>query len=376
VEGLVKGMLGGFYQGRRVLITGHTGFKGSWLGLWLKHLGATVHGFSLPPPTNPNLHEVVSGFAFDRETLGDIRALALTQATLAAAAPELVFHLAAQPLVRQSYTEPLETLTTNTLGTAHVLEAVRRLRLPCAVVVVTTDKCYANSGAGRAYQEGDPLGGHDLYSTSKAAAELVVDGWRRSFFEQDDPSANVASARAGNVLGGGDYGHDRLVPDCIRALLAGRPIEVRNPSAIRPWQHVLDCLSGYLVLGARLAQAGRHSPLASAFNFGPASSNNPAVSALVEELLRLWPGAWQSAVTVGAPHEAQTLNLAIEKAGALLGWIPVWGFPETVRATVSWYRERHVNARKDMVEFSLAQIEAYVAAARAASVPWADSGPG
>jgi len=364
-------MFGGYYHDRRVLITGHTGFKGGWLALWLKHLGAAVHGISLPPPTTPNLHEVIREFAFDGETVCDIRDFARTQAAVAQVAPDVIFHLAAQPLVRQSYTEPLETLTTNTLGTAHVLEAVRRLRLPCAVVVVTTDKCYENQGGDRAYRENDPLGGHDLYSTSKAAAELVVEGWRRSFFRVERSLGGVASARAGNVIGGGDYGQDRLVPDCVRALLAGRPIEVRNPEATRPWQYVLDCLSGYLVLGARLAQAERPSPLASAFNFGPGAQANPQVSALVQEVLRLWPGEWQPAAALNAPHEAQSLNLAIDKAKALLGWSPVWGFRETVRATVNWYRERHVAGRKDMVGFSLAQIESYVAAAQANSVAWA-----
>jgi len=351
------------------LITGHTGFKGGWLALWLKHLGASVHGISLPPPTNPNLYEVIREFAFEGETICDIRDLATTQAAIAQATPEVIFHLAAQPLVRQSYTEPLETLTTNTLGTAHVLEAVRRLGLPCAIVVVTTDKCYENRDDDRACRESDPLGGHDLYSTSKAATELVVEGWRRSFFEADARLGSVASVRAGNVIGGGDYGQDRLVPDCVRALLAGRPIEIRNPAATRPWQHVFDCLSGYLLLGARLTQAQRNSPLASAFNFGPGAQINPPVSAVVEEVLRLWPGQWQPVTTVN-PHEARSLNLAIDKAKALLGWTPVWGFREAVRETVSWYRERHVAGRRDMVKFSLAQIESYVAAARANSVAW------
>ena len=369
-------MFGGYYRGRRVLITGHTGFKGGWLALWLKHLGANVHGLSLPPPTNPNLHEVIRDFAFDGETICDVRDLAATQAAIAQAAPEVLFHLAAQPLVRQSYTEPLETLETNTLGTAHVLEAVRRLRLPCAVVVVTTDKCYENHGGDLAYQEHDPLGGHDLYSTSKAAAELVVEGWRRSFFRAEPSLGGVASARAGNVIGGGDYGQDRLVPDCVRALLAGRPIEVRNPSATRPWQHAFDCLSGYLLLGARLAQAERNSPLASAFNFGPGAQVNPQVSAVVEEVLRLWPGQWHPTTTAHAPHEAASLNLAIEKARALLGWAPVWGFSETIRATVSWYRERHLAGQRDMVGFSLAQLESYVAAARTNSAAWASDQPG
>jgi CDP-glucose 4,6-dehydratase len=364
-------MFGDFYPGRRILVTGHTGFKGGWLAVWLKKLGAVVHGLSLPAPTDPNLHEIIRGYAFDRETAGDVRDLPRLQQAIAEAAPDLIFHLAAQPLVRQAYSMPLEALTTNTVGTAHLLEAVRRLQLPCAIVVVTTDKCYENRGGDAPYREEDPLGGHDVYSASKAAAELVVASWRRSFFEVDPRLGNVASARAGNVIGGGDYSADRLVPDCIRALLNQQPIVVRNPDATRPWQHVLDCLSGYLLLGARLARAEKHTPLASAFNFGPGSQTNRPVSLVVEELLRVWPGGWQPAPDANAPHEAAKLSLAIDKAMAQLDWRPVWEFREAVRHTADWYRERHVARQNDMVAFSLEQIDAYAAAARAKAVAWA-----
>ena len=364
-------MFGNFYPGRRVLVTGHTGFKGGWLAIWLKKLGAAVHGASLPAPTHPNLHEVIREYAFDGEATCDVRDLVGLQKAVARAVPDLVFHLAAQPLVRQAYSEPIETLTTNTIGTANLLEAVRRLQLPCAIVVVTTDKCYENRGWDYAYRENDPLGGHDVYSASKASAELVVESWRKSFFQVDSHLGNVASARAGNVIGGGDYGVDRLVPDCIRALLDRQTLVVRHPDATRPWQHVLDCLSGYLWLGARLAQAPKNTPLASAFNFGPASQANRPVSEVVEELFRIWPGQWQPAPTANAPHEATKLNLAIDKAVAQLDWAPVWEFPEAIRQTADWYRERHVARQPDMVGFSLAQIDSYVAAARQKSVAWA-----
>ena len=364
-------MFNDFYNGRRVVITGHTGFKGGWLALWLKKMSASVHGIGLPAPTNPNLHELIRAFAFDSETTCDIRDLAALEGALARTGPDLIFHLAAQPLVRLSYAEPLETLTTNTLGTANLLEAVRRLRLPSTLLVITTDKCYENRGWDHAYRENDPLGGHDVYSASKAAAELVVASWRRSFFEPDPKLGNVASARAGNVIGGGDYGLDRLVPDCIRALVDQKVIALRNPGATRPWQHVLDCLSGYLLLGARLAQAGKNAPLADAFNFGPGSQANRPVAEVVTELLRVWPGKWEHTPPPQAPHEAARLNLAIDKAVAQLGWRPVWEFQEAVHRTAEWYRERHVARQKDMAAYSLLQLDGYLESARRHSLAWA-----
>jgi CDP-glucose 4,6-dehydratase len=364
-------MFANFYRGRRVLVTGHTGFKGGWLSLWLKHLGASVSGLALPPHTQPCLHEVIRGVAFANETECDVRDLAKLQAVIAAVEPELIFHLAAQPLVLQSYIEPAETVAVNAVGTLNVLEAVRRLELSCAIVVVTSDKCYANHGWEFGYRENDPLGGHDIYSTSKAAAELIVDGWRRSFFRPNLKLGNVASARAGNVIGGGDYAPDRLVPDCIRALLEERPIPVRHPRAARAWQHVLDCLSGYLWLGAQLAQADKGSPLAGAFNFGPGAQAHLPVARLVEEILRHWPGEWKHSPSDTAPPEAERLNLSIEKAAALLGWLPVWDFEEAVRQTVAWYRHRHVKRAADVVEFSLGQIETFSAAARGKGLAWA-----
>jgi CDP-glucose 4,6-dehydratase len=366
-------MFADFYSGRRVLVTGHTGFKGGWLSLWLKRLGAVVHGLGLEAPTTPSLHEVFRETVFDSETHCDIRDLEGLQSALARLQPELVFHLAAQPLVRRSYAAPMETFTTNTLGTAHVLEASRRLKGSWALVVVTTDKCYANRDWCHAYRETDALGGHDLYSTSKAAAELVVDGWRSSFSESATTLGRVATARAGNVVGGGDYAADRLVPDCIRALLEGRPIALRHPTAVRPWQHVLDCLSGYLCLGARLHGAPLNSPWAGSFNFGPGPGSALPVEEVVRELVRFWPGDWEVRPEEHAPHEAAHLNLAIDKAANLLGWLPVWDLPTALRATVEWYRARHVERVPDLVGLSRTQIEAYEAAARARRLVWADA---
>ncbi len=363
-------MFNGFYRGKTVLVTGHTGFKGGWLALWLHHLGATVWGLGLEAPTHPNLHEVVRSQIFAKEITADVRDLKKVERALVRARPDIIFHLAAQPLVRRSYTHPLETLATNALGTANLLEAVCHAGLPCAVVVITSDKCYANRGGGPDFRETDPLGGDDVYSMSKAATELVVQSWRQSFFRTNPQLGNVATARAGNVIGGGDYAADRLVPDCVRALLAQRPIPVRNPGATRPWQHVLDCLSGYLWLGARLAQTEKNSPLAGAFNFGPGPAGSLPVSELVREILRHWPGEWQSVEGPECPREAARLQLDIDKAAALLQWRPVWDFRQAVAQTVAWYSQRHVARHPDLAAFSLGQIEEFTAAARKQPAVW------
>ncbi|MEJ5237428.1 CDP-glucose 4,6-dehydratase [Limisphaera sp. VF-2] len=364
-------MFAGFYAGRRVLVTGHTGFKGAWLCLWLRRLGAEVHGFSLPPPTQPNLYELLPPETFASETRGDVRQAEAVVAVVRQVRPEVVFHLAAQALVRRSYAEPLETFQTNALGTAHLLEAVRMCGQRCITVVVTSDKCYENREWVYAYRENDPLGGHDVYSMSKAAAELVALAWYRSFFRPDPRLGPVVTARAGNVIGGGDYAPDRIVPDCVRALLEGRPIPVRRPRAVRPWQHVLECLSGYLWLAARLAETPPDSPLIGPFNFGPDPTAQQPVQVLVETLLRHWPGQWVDASDPAAPHEATLLSLAIEKAAALLGWRPVWTFARAVEETVRWYRRRHVDGHTDMAGFSLEQIAAYEADAHRLGLAWA-----
>jgi CDP-glucose 4,6-dehydratase len=271
--------------------------------------------------------------------------------------------------VRLSYEQPAETFEVNALGTINLLEAVRAAALPCPVIVVTSDKCYENRGWEWGYREHDPLGGHDVYSMSKAATELIVQSWRRSFFQTDSRLGPLATVRAGNVIGGGDYAADRIVPDCVRALLAGRPIAVRNPRATRPWQHVLDCLSGYLWLGARLGSPTRETRLADAFNFGPDTRSNQPVAALVGEWLRHWPGEWRDESRADAPHEASFLHLSTDRAAQWLAWYPTWDFAAAVRETARWYHARHV-ARADMAAFSREQIANFTAAARAENLPW------
>lgn len=367
-------MFGNFYNGKRVLVTGHTGFKGAWLSLWLRELGAEVHGLSLPAPTQPNLHEVLAPETFASQTTCDVRELSRLTGALRAIQPEVVFHLAAQSIVRLSYTEPLATLQTNALGTAHILEAIRQAGLHCVTLIVTSDKCYENREWEFAYRENDPLGGHDVYSMSKAAAELVVGAWYRSFFRSNPALGPVTTARAGNVIGGGDYAPDRIVPDCVRALVAGKPIVVRNPHAVRPWQHVLECLSGYLWLAARLAAEGKNSALATPFNFGPGPTARQSVRRLVTEVLHHWPGDWVETPDQNAVHEATLLTLSIEKAVALLDWSPCWSFEEAVKQTVAWYHQRHVIRNPNMHAYSVAQIQAYVAAAQAHKQPWANAG--
>ncbi|MSU58887.1 MAG: CDP-glucose 4,6-dehydratase [Pedosphaera sp.] len=363
-------MFAGYYQNRRVLVTGHTGFKGAWLSLWLAKLGAKVTGLALPAPTNPNLHAIIQPGTFAREIICDIRDAKALAAAVKEAQPEIIFHLAAQPIVRLSYTEPLSTLDTNVNGTAHLLEAVRLAAINCVTVCVTSDKCYENREWEFAYRENDPMGGHDIYSMSKGAAELVVAAWNRSFFQPNEKLGPVVTARAGNVIGGGDYAADRIVPDCVRALQAGKSILVRNPVAVRPWQHVLECLSGYLWLGARLAKEGKKSRIASPFNFGPEPSARQPVRRLVEEILRHWPGEWTDGSTPGSVHEATLLSLSIEKAGAWLGWYPSWSFEEAVKRTIVWYHECHARKNPDMLKFTGAQIDDYAAAARVKNFSW------
>lgn len=363
-------MFAGYYQNRRVLVTGHTGFKGAWLSLWLQRLGARVTGLALPAPTHPNLHAVIQPGTFEREIMCDIRDARALAVAVKEAQPEILFHLAAQPLVRLSYREPLATLDTNVLGTAHLLEAIRSAALNCVTVCITSDKCYENREWEFAYRENDPLGGHDIYSMSKGAMELVVAAWNRSFFLPNPALGPLVTVRAGNVIGGGDYAADRIVPDCIRALQAGKSILVRNPAAVRPWQHVLECLSGYLWLGARLAKEGKNSRIASPFNFGPEPSARQPVRRLVEEVLRHWPGEWTDASQPGSVHEASLLALSIEKAGAWLQWHPTWSFEEAVQHTIVWYHERHTGKNPDMLRFTSAQIDAYTAAARARNLSW------
>lgn len=368
---------GGVFRDQRVLVTGHTGFKGSWLCEWLLLLGADVTGFSLPPPTEPSLFDQLGLQRRIRHVSGDVRDRAAVSAVVTDSAPAFVFHLAAQPLVRQSYIEPVETYATNVMGTAHVLEAIRRAAKPCVVIAVTTDKCYENREDGSAYNEEDPMGGHDPYSSSKGATELLISAYRRSYFSEeartngDAPDVRLASVRAGNVIGGGDWALDRIVPDCIRSLQNGGVIPVRNKIATRPWQHVLEPLSGYLWLAACLHEPrllASDSRLHSAFNFGPSPSSNRTVKELVEELLKHWPGRWEDRSDPKAVHEAKLLNLSTDKAGCLLKWRPVWDFQKTIAHTAGWYRD--VTSGASATEVTTRQIAAYIAEAQAHYIPW------
>ncbi len=367
-------MFNHYYFGKRILLTGHTGFKGSWLSLWLTEMGAEVHGLSLEPAAGPDLHSLISPDRFASQRVCDIRDYEALRSAIAEIRPEIVFHLAAQALVRKSYQDPLETFGSNATGTAHLLEAIRTTRTNCVTLVVTSDKCYENREWEFAYRENDPMGGHDVYSMSKGATELVAQSWNRSFFADDPELGPVVTARAGNVIGGGDYAMDRIVPDCIRALIDSKPIFVRNPAAVRPWQHVLECLSGYLCLAERVSRESKRSPVVSSFNFGPDPSAIQPVRSLVEQLLANWPGEWTDGSDPGSVHEAKLLTLAIDKAASLLGWRPVWNFETAIQTTTEWYRRRHTAPEGDegMEEFSCNQIRTYVADAGLRGLPWAD----
>lgn len=363
--GAVEGMalstsFGGTYAGRTVLVTGHTGFKGSWLCLWLTRLGARVVGLALPPDTGPSHWALLQLDGVD-SALIDLRDADAVHELLSRTRPTAVFHLAAQALVRRSYREPRSTFATNVSGLVHLLEAVRAVNSVRAFVNATTDKVYAEH-PDRAYVESDPLGGHDPYSTSKACAELVTDSYRKSFFR--DTITRCATARAGNVIGGGDWAEERLLPDLVRAALGDGQIALRHPDAVRPWQHVLDPLAGYLRLGQALL-AGED--MEGAWNFGPDVSANLAVRDVVDLFAREWPGLRAQTLPGPHPHEAATLRLDIDKARRGLGWRPVWDAATALRHTVRWYRDYHDKARVGSDE----DVEAYVVAARAAEVSWA-----
>lgn len=322
-----------FWQGKRVLLTGHTGFKGSWLALWLKELGAEVTGFALPPPTTPSLFEVARiGETLD-SVIGDIRDRAAVDAVFAHCNPQIVFHLAAQPLVSEGYQDPVGTYATNVMGTLHIMEAARHSPELQAMVVITTDKCYENAESLHAYVESDPLGGHDPYSSSKACTDIAVASWRRSFFNQPH-QAGIASARAGNVIGGGDWAKNRLIPDLLRAFAAGEPAQLRHIQSVRPWQHVLEPLAGYLLLAEKLSADRSTAP---AWNFGPELADCVSVGSVADRLCELWPGA-ASYVTEPSslPHEAGLLRLNASRAKHLLQWRPRWQLGQALQHTVDW----------------------------------------
>lgn len=352
---------GSAFKGRKVLLTGHTGFKGSWLALWLQELGAEVVGLSLPPGTTPS-HWDLLGLDIE-EHLQDIRDAEAVKRIVANAKPELVLHLAAQPLVRRSYADPLTTWATNVQGTAHVLEACRHVSSVRAIVAVTTDKCYENQEWLWGYRENDRLGGHDPYSASKAGAELVAASYRQSYFTGPDAPL-LATGRAGNVIGGGDWSEDRLIPDLVRAGSRGASVEIRAPNATRPWQHVLESLSGYLLLAQQLLE--RRPDFAEAWNFGPDESGNRTVAEVLSKLTASWSDLRWHVTGVPQPHEAGLLQLDSTKARTLLKWLPVWGLDDGLRQTANWYRA--LGERGELV--TRQQLADYVAAARAKNLVW------
>lgn len=350
----------GFWKGKRVFLTGHTGFKGGWLSVWLSSMGAKVTGYALAPNTNPSFFDVVGVQSFlEKSHIADIRDLANLKIAMEQAAPEVIIHMAAQPLVRYSYDNPIETFATNVMGTANVLEAARFITAIKSIVVVTTDKCYENQEWVWGYRENEPLGGADPYSSSKACAELVTSAYRQSFFSGNvaTSTAAVASARAGNVIGGGDWSVDRLIPDALTAFDEGRPLVLRNPLATRPWQHVLEPLSGYLMLAQALFESGKS--YASAWNFGPGDEGNKTVEQVIDALSKTWgnTAGWQQDSGT-QPHEAHLLKLDCSKAHQQLGWVPKWKLEQSIEKIVQWHQA--YRSGKEMKSITLEQINAYL----------------
>lgn len=351
-----------FWRGKRVFLTGHTGFKGSWLSVWLEQLGATVKGYSVDVPTSPALFEEADVQRLLDSRMGDIRDFPALLDAMQRFDPDVLIHMAAQPLVRLSYVEPLSTFGTNVTGTLHVLEAARQCHRLKAIVNVTTDKCYENQSWEWGYRENEPLGGYDPYSSSKACSELVTSSYRQSFFDEPG-TASLASARAGNVIGGGDWALDRLLPDALRAFAAGTPLEVRNPSAIRPWQHVLEPLRGYLLLAESLYSKGREN--AEAWNFGPSDDDAKSVEWIVSQASHCWGESAQWHVDSGShPHEATFLKLDTSKARARLGWTPVLSLQPAIESVVTWHKSWSGGA--SAYDLCVEEIQTYSASLTAA----------
>jgi CDP-glucose 4,6-dehydratase len=343
-----------FWQGKRVFLTGHTGFKGSWLALWLQQMGAVVKGYALTPPTTPSLFDVAHVGDGMQSDIGDIRDLAQVKASMIGFDPDILIHMAAQPLVRLSYREPLETYDINVMGTAKVLEAARSCPNLKAIVSVTTDKCYENKEWVWGYREDEPMGGYDPYSSSKGCAELVTSAYRRSFLAEQ--GVGLASARAGNVIGGGDWAEDRLIPDILRAFEQNQPVVIRNPASTRPWQHVLEPLSGYLVLAQALYE--QPTAFAEGWNFGPFDEDAQPVSWILDKMVAKWQGASWQLDENAHPHEAGYLKLDISKAKARLHWQPTWRLAQTLNRIVAWHQAWLDN--KDMHAVCLQEITDYM----------------
>lgn len=355
----MKQLLSQSYKGKKVFLTGHTGFKGAWMLMILHHLGAEVKGYALAPEEEPNLYSLINGDSLCQSVVADIRDRDRLKNEILGFDPDYIFHLAAQSLVRRSFTSPAETYEVNVMGTTYLMDALRSLEAskPRQAVIITTDKVYENKEQWQAYKETDPLGGFDPYSSSKACAEIATASYRQSFFHPDKYSQHkiaVATARAGNVIGGGDWAQDRIIPDMVRALSANEKLNVRNPDSVRPWQHVLEPLSGYLTLGAKLAQEPQR--FATAYNFGPYEEDNLTVKELVEKSLQAWgTGSYESSPDPNAPHEAKLLRLDIAKAINELKWEPKWKSAKAVEMTMAWYK----NYATDPARVTLEQIKTY-----------------
>lgn len=352
-------MLNNFYKNKKILVTGHTGFKGSWLSLWLKELGAHVTGYALKPPTDPSLFDACRLEDKITSTLGDVRNYRSLKDTFEKYQPEMVFHMAAQPLVRYSYREPVKTYETNIMGTVNMLEACRNTPSVRAIVNVTSDKCYENKEEIWSYKENDSIGGYDPYSSSKGCAELISNSYARSFFNPSNYKQHgvaLATARAGNVIGGGDWAEDRIIPDCIRSLQENKPVILRYPNAIRPWQHVLEPLYGYLLLGQHLYEFGQE--FIGAWNFGPNDENAQPVRWVIEQITKLWGtrSFFETDQNV-SPHETKYLRLDSSKAKSNLGWYPVWDFHYALTKTVEWYKAYYSD--EPMASTTIKQIHEY-----------------
>lgn len=370
-----KCVLDRIFEGKTVFVTGHTGFIGTWLITWLHNLGAKVVGFSLDIPTKPSMFEILDLTKDITHIMGDVRNLTHISECMLESKPDMVFHLAAQPLVRLSYEKPVETFQTNVMGTVNILESIKKVPSVKTCVVMTSDKCYENREISYAYKENDPLGGHDPYSASKGAAELVVSSYKRSFFNKmknDKHQVSISTIRAGNVIGGGDWAEDRIIPDCIRSLISKKAIPVRNPDSARPWQHVLEPISGMLCLAMKMWNDPAH--YAGAWNFGPTNSAKITVRDLVLQVIDEWgEGRWVdvSQQNIDSLHEAGLLMLDSTKAKTMLGWNPVYSIREAVTETVSWYNS-YADKTSKIRDFTINQIQNYVRKAKQMNLVWSN----